>query len=163
MGISIIIVYASMMLLLVILSTIMKRKIIFVTIGAVLLGVSCNAFVVKTNDGKMPVFIENMSEHTKADLRTAPRHQAGTVNTKHAYLADFIALKKTQSIYSPGDVSMTLGPIVLALSVLLQIVYTLRYEGVMGFIRNNQPISYYTSIMTIYAVYLGCRHILAYA
>ena len=151
-----------MMMLLVILSMTLQQKIMFITIGIVFVGVFCNIFVVKANGGKMPVFIKNMSEYTKSDLRTASRHQIGTADTKHAYLADFITIDTTQNIYSPGDISMTIGPIVLAFSVLWQIIYTLYYEGIRGFLYNNQPISYPIIIMTIYAIYLGCHHIIKY-
>lgn len=163
MDASIVIAYTSMMIMLVTLSAMMKRKMIFIAIGVVFVGIFCNVFVVKSNGGKMPVFIKNMSEYAKADLRIAPRHQAGTLETKHAYLADFIAVKKSHNIYSPGDISMAIGPVALALSVLWQIMCTLRHDGITGFMRNNQPISYHTSAMAICAVYLGCRHIILYA
>ncbi|MEA3322922.1 MAG: DUF5317 family protein [Patescibacteria group bacterium] len=154
-----------MMILLVTLSAIIKQKKVFAVITIVFVGIFCNNLVVESNDGKMPVFIKNMSAETEADLRTAPRHQMGTENTKYAYLADFVSVKvnKAQDIVSPGDISMTLGPILLALSILWQIMCTLRYEGLAGFTRNNLPISYSMSIMTIYAVYLGCRHVILYA
>ncbi len=108
--------------------------------------------------------MENMLVQAQTDFSNEPRHQAGTIETKYAFLADFITInKKAQNIYSPGDISMTIGPVLLALSILWQIVYTLRHEGLTGFLYNNQPISYPMSMMVVYAVYLGYRHIMLYA
>ena len=163
MGISVMIAYASMTLLAIALAMVMKRKIVFIVIAAVFIGIFCNRFVMNSNGGKMPVFIQDATVQAQTDFSNEPRHQAGTKETKYAYLADFITTSKTENIYSPGDISMTLGPVLLALSVLWQIVYTLRYEGLSGFMYNNLPISYPMTAMSLYAAYLGYQHLLLYA
>jgi hypothetical protein len=164
MEISIIVIHLSMLLMLAALSMAIQRKSIFIVIALVFVGIFCNNLVVKANGGKMPVFIKNMSAQIKTDLHIAPRHQVGTAHTRYAYLADFITVDKTQSTYSPGDVSMILGPVLLAICVLIQVFCTLWIEGLAGFLcNNNLPISYPFTMMSLYAVYLGCQHIFFYA
>lgn len=135
--------HASLAILLRLLYGEARSRILGIAIYFVFLGVGGNLLVVVANDGRMPVFVKNISRETQIDLHESHIYQEGNGNTKLRYLSDFIPIKNTQRIMSPGDVGMICG---IALLIML-IVCGLSRIDLQTFFHNKTQISY--SIMVV--------------
>jgi predicted tellurium resistance membrane protein TerC len=128
--------YSMMLLLFFLLAKSLKNMTIIVGLWLCFYGVVGNQLVVTANGGKMPVYMENVSDEDRIMLRSSVRHTEGDSHTRFRLLSDIIHIEHWDRVVSIGDVLMIIAVVVPGIG------YAVRLRNNMGyFFDNNAKIS----------------------
>lgn len=104
--------YSMMLLLFFLLAKNLKNVSIVVGLWFCFYGVVGNQLAVIVNDGKMPVFMDKISDDDRVILRSSTRHVEGDSRTRFKFLSDIIHLEYLDRVLSIGDILMMIAIII---------------------------------------------------
>lgn len=84
-----------------------KNKALIVVIAFCLMGASANCIAKNLNQGRMPVFFEQMSQADRVFLINSRTHRVGDDKTQFMFLTDIFYVKYNDSVCSIGDFLIT--------------------------------------------------------
>lgn len=129
--------YSMALLLFFLLAQNIKNTAVVFGLWLIFCGIVGNQLVVVTNNGRMSVFVEDVSHENRIALQNSTRHQEGGDQTRFKLLADIIDIERLERIVSIGDILMTMAVVLPCIGYIMRLR---RHKG--RFFEKNLPISY---------------------